>query len=164
MANRKKTLYERLELYDTRKALDTWNDSNYRSKKRLHDRVQLILSQSNALFITFTLANEFLGLQRKTYQRKVKEALSHTSLYIMNEDYGKENNRYHIHALVLFPFRYDYTPKKHYVQDVWPYGNVDFEAIHTPNDEAITNYINKFTSHAIKDSSARLIYSRGFVS
>jgi len=164
MSNRKKTLYERLELYDTRKAIDTWYSSNYRSKKRLQDRVTIIVNQPNACFITFTIANEFLGLQRLTYQRKVKEALSQTSLYIMNEDYGEDNGRYHIHALVLFPFRYDYTPKKHFVQDVWHYGNVDFEAIHTPNEEAITNYINKFSAHAIKESAARLIYSRGFVS
>jgi len=162
MANRKKTLLERLEKYHTRKAIDTWNTSNYRSKKRIHDRVKIIVSQPNAYFLTFTIANEYYGLQRLTYQRKIKEALSQASLYIANEDYGKENGRYHIHALVLFPFHYDYTPKKHYVQDVWHYGNVDFEAIHTPNDEAITNYINKFTSHAIKESSARIIYSRGF--
>lgn len=164
MGNRKKTLYERLEKYDTRKALDTWNDSNYRSKKRLHDRVKIIIEQSNAYFITFTISNEHYGLKRLTYQRKVKEALSQTSLYIANEDYGKTNGRYHIHALVLFPLRYDYTSKNHYLQEVWQYGDIDFEPIHTPNDEAITNYIDKFTSHAIKQSSARLIYSRGFSS
>jgi len=162
MANRKKTLLERLEKYSTRKAMDTWYDSNYRSKKRLHDRVTIIVNQPNAYFITFTIADEYYGFERLTYQRKAKEALSQTSLYIANEDYGEEKGRYHIHALALFPFHYDYTPKKHYVQDVWKYGAVRFEPIHTPNDEAITNYINKFTAHAIKESSARLIYSRGF--
>jgi len=162
MANRKQTLYERLEKYDTRKAIDTWYNSNYRSKKRLHDRVKIIVNQPNAYFLTFTIAPEYYGFDRLTYQRKVKEALRQASLYIANEDYGKDNGRYHIHALALFPFHYDYTPKEHYVQDVWHYGVVRFEPIHTPNDEAITNYINKFTAHAIKESTARLIYSRGF--
>ena len=164
MSNRKKTLYDRLEKYNTRKALDTWNNSNYRSKKLLHDRVKIIIEQSNAYFITFTISPDNYGLNRLTYQRKVKEALQQTSLYIANEDYGKTNGRYHIHALVLFPLQYDYTSKNHYLQQIWRYGGIDFESIHTANDEAITNYINKFTSHAIKDSSARLIYSRGFVS
>ena len=162
MSNRKKTLLERLDKYDIRKAFDTWYSSNYRCKKRIHDRVKTIVYQPNAYFITFTIADKYYGFNRLTYQRKVKEALSQTSLYIANEDYGKENGRYHIHALVLFPFHYDYTSKEHYVQDVWKYGNIDFEPIHTPNEEAITNYINKFTSHAIKDSSVRLIYSRGY--
>jgi len=164
MSKRKKTLLERLEKYNTRKALDTWNNSNYQSKKLLHDRVKIIVNQPNAYFITFTISDKFYGYDRLTYQRKVKEALRQTSLYIANEDYGKTNARYHIHALVLFPFQYDYTTKNHYVQDVWKYGAIRFEPIHTPNEEAITNYINKFTAHAIKESSARLIYSRGFVS
>ena len=162
MSKRKKTLLERLEKYNTRKALDTWNNSNYRSKKLLHDRVKIIVNQPNAYFITFTIADKYYGFNRLTYQRKVKEALLQASLYIANEDYGEDNGRYHIHALVLFPFHYDYTPKNHYLQQIWRYGGIDFESIHTANDEAITNYINKFTSHAIKKTTARLIYSRGY--
>lgn len=159
----RKTLLERLETYDTSKALAYWKKSNYNAKTLLKQRVLNIITQEHSYFITFTIAPEHYNYKKDTYFRKTKEALSQASLYIANEDYGTDNGRLHIHALVSFPFRYDYTQKNHSLQQVWKYGNIQFETIHTPNDDAITNYMSKLSAHATKETARKIIYSRGFI-
>jgi len=157
---KRKTLQERLLETSTNRAIFRWERSNYKAREVLKQKVKNVLEMEYAYFITFTIAPKHYHYDIKTYFRKVKEALSQTSLYIANEDYGEDNGRFHIHALASFPFQYDYTPNKHYVQDVWKYGAIRFEPIHTKNETAIMNYMYKLSAHATKRTAHRIIYSR----
>jgi len=156
----RKTLDERLTQYNTRKALDTWKRSSFKSKETLKKRVLEIITRQHSLYVTFTIAPKNYGHDTMTYIRKTKEALAMASDYVANEDIGKDKGRYHIHALVSFPERFDFTIKPNKLEEIWKYGTIYFEPIHTPNQDAITNYMNKLSSHATKKTAHRIIYSR----
>ena len=157
---KRKTLDDRIEQYEISKAIHSWKRSSYKAKNTLKKRVANIITKKHSLFITFTIAPKNYGLDLNTYIRKAKEALSPASLYIANEDYGKDKGRYHIHALASFPERFDYTIKPNPMEAIWQYGIIQYEPIHTPNHEAIANYMNKLSAHATKDTAHRIIYSR----
>ena len=157
---RRKTLEERLEKYLPNKSMQLWRLSNYRAKTRLQSKVIELLEQPHAYFITFTIAPKHHGLKLNTYIRKVKEALRETSDYVANEDYGNLNGRYHIHALACFSEQYDYTIKPNTFEKIWQYGIIHFEPIYKRNDEALSNYMNKLSQHATKETAHKIIYGR----
>jgi len=161
---KRKTLVERLEQYNTGKALRLYNESRYALNTRVKKKVKQILEYENKYFITFTLQDKYLTRDKKYLMRKIKEALSQASLYIANEDYGSKNGRLHFHALASFNLQLDYTTKDNYVHSIWKYGNIDFMKIYNSNDEAITKYLTKLTNHAIKSTAGKIVYSRGFQS
>lgn len=157
---KRKTLEQRLNEKPTRRAFDDWKRSNYKARIRLYERVKTIITKEHSYFITFTIAPKYYGYQLDTYIKKAKEALGTASDYVANEDYGTDNGRYHIHAIASYNEQYDYTSSNHHCQSVWKYGAIRFEVVHTPNHEAIGNYINKLSQHATKDTAHRIIYSR----
>ena len=123
---KRKSLVERLQQYDTGKALELFNQSRYMRNMRVKKKVNQILQHEHKYFITFTLQDKYLKRDKKYLMRKIKEALRPASLYIANEDYGSKNGRLHFHALASFNLQLDYTTKDNYVHSIWKYGNIDF--------------------------------------
>lgn len=157
---KRKTLIERLQDQKTQKAITNWKKSNYDSRTRLKKRVNEIINKQYAYFITFTIAPEHYGLKKMTYIRKAKEALLHASQWVANEDFGEQFGRYHIHALACFLDKFDYTIDENTLEYVWRYGIIHFKPIHTPNDDAVSNYMNKLSNHATKETAHRIMYSK----
>jgi len=156
-----KTFTERLKKYGPGKAIELDNQSHYKRYSRIKKKVNEILTYDYTYFFTLTLNDEGLKRDEKYLVRKAKEAFGSASLYIANEDYGSKRGRKHFHVLACFNEQLDYT-KTNAIGQVWRYGNVDIQPIHTKNDEAITKYLTKLTNHAVKDTAKKIIYSRGF--
>jgi len=158
---KRKTLQERLEDHRFDKAVYLHKRSHINRNTRVHDRVVKILEHEYVYFTTLTLEDKYLTLDKKYLFRKVKEAFGSASLYIANEDYGSTNGRLHFHVLASFSSQLDYT-KTNPIGQVWKYGAVDYQPIHTKNDEALSKYLTKLTSHAYKKTAKKIIFSRGF--
>ena len=158
---KRKTLVERLEDYNMGKALYLHKRSHYNRNTTVHNRTKTILNDEYVYFITFTLSDANLKLSFNYLIKKIKEALRSASLYIANEDYGSERGRLHFHALASFNEQLDYT-KTNPIGQVWGYGEIDYQPIHTKNDEALSKYLTKLTSHAYKKTAKKIIFSRGF--
>jgi len=130
--------------------------SNYCIYRNMRKRVSNILSHKHSYFITFTIKDDSLGLQRDTYRRKIKEALGTASEWVANEDYGKINGRLHFHAFVGYDYDLDYTT----ITDIYKFGAVNFRKTYDINDEAISKYLLKLTLHALKETANFIFYSR----
>lgn len=132
------------------------NDSTYKKKKRLLEKMEYLLNSGTCLFCTFTFTDDVLESTsddtRRQYVRKFLK--SYSSIYIANIDYGSTTEREHYHAVIL---------NDHIDYDAWPYGFSYIEKVRRTNSkERLSEYITKLGLHAIKDSckSNRVIYSR----
>lgn len=136
--------------------MEAWrlNDASWHRQLRLRERINAIISK-DAFFLTLTFTNKVLKETSEETRRKyVQRYLKGVSvLYVANIDYGKKKGREHYHAVVQMD-RVDAS--------LWVYGNLDYEKIYNPNEEALANYTDKLVNHAIKSTTKRchVIYSR----
>lgn len=134
------------------------NNSYFKRKSRLKNRVIELLHKGTCIFATLTFTDEVLSstsieTRRKYVQRYLK---SISDYYVANIDYGVDDeftHREHYHALVQID----------YIDEKWDYGFTWFEKVRShSNPMKLSKYIAKLTNHAIKDSTKRCcyIYSR----
>lgn len=129
------------------------NHAFLQRKKKLKKKIQDILCKP-CIFATFTISDDYidlpLDLLRKYLTRVLKEM---SDVYIANEDYGKNTNRLHFHAIIQ---------TDHVEMRLWKYGFMFCEKINNKNVSALATYITKLTNHAIKASNKRsvMIYSK----
>jgi len=157
---KRKALDERIDQYGLTNGIDKHLRSRYEQIRTIRNRIDEIISNDHAYFITFTIAPEHYGKPREHYQRKIKEAMAFASRWIANEDWGDQHGRYHFHAVACFGDKYDYTMQNHALKSVWTYGNIVFSPIYSQNSEAIANYIAKLSNHCIKEKTGLIFYSR----
>lgn len=127
--------------------------------KRLHKKIETLVSSGGAVFITLTFTDDVLNnttaLTRRRYvSRYLKE---NCSFYIANIDFGVDERytqREHYHACI--GGRCDFNK--------WSYGFVFAEQVrcHDHDAKRVARYVAKLTNHAlkVKSVSSRLIYSR----
>lgn len=158
--------------------------SEKRRKKVLNKKVNTYSNVDNCFFITLTFKDEFfIGKSKETIRTYIRRYLKENcSNYVANEDYGAKNERLHFHCVcnlkskdILTDFGF-HTYKNHLVYCA-NLKNYDFGfscvekvskatqdlATDIPNNHlALSNYINKLTNHALKNTGRRprLIYSR----
>jgi len=147
----------RIEGQDINKAVKNTYRSNRETRKVMLSRVKDIVSCNHSYFITFTIEPKQYGYKIDTYIRKIKEALRQASIWVANVDYGKDNGRLHFHALAGFVFQLDYNID---LKNVYKFGNIHILKTYDANDDAMRNYILKYTLHAKKDTANTLYYSR----
>lgn len=149
-----KTLNDRLlEGQDIVRAIKNTYKS-YKSKiTRYNKRLEIMLIQPYLYFMTFTLTNEFINLEHKTIERKIKEALKSASHYIVNQDYGKEFGRLHYHALVSYDIQLNYNT----LYDIYKYGAINYQPVKIRNQKAIREYL---LGHQEKQTAGRSFMSR----
>lgn len=154
-----KTLSKRLnEGQKLQQAITNHMRSDWNRTARLNKRVQEILEQPIAYFITFTLNNEHIDLKDTTIRKKIALTLRHAkaTTYLYNRDYGKNNNRLHYHALAGFNLQLDYN----IINSIYTYGAINIKQIHIKNEEALKRYITKQQLHASKQTASKIYYSR----
>jgi len=157
---KRKALDERIDQYGLTNGIDRHLRSRYEQIKTIRNRVDEIISNDHAYFITISIAPDHYGKSKEIYHRKLKEAMSVASRWIANEDWGDRNGRYHFHALACFKDQYDYSTHDHTMKILWAYGSIDFQPIYCKNSEAIANYIAKLSNHCIKEKTGLIFYSR----
>lgn len=123
-------------------------NSDYKKYNRIRNRIYN-MDLDNIWFCTWTINDNNLD---KNHRRKLKELYSGLN-YVINVDYGAKNGRKHYHG-ILECFNIPIS---------WDYGFCKFIKIHFNDVDSISKYINKFTNHALKDttiSEERILYSR----
>ena len=134
---------------------------------RLKKKLKFVLQHYDCLFLTLTFTDKVLNTTcektRRTYISRYLKSLN-CPFYVANIDYGdKEKNpsskeREHYHAVVQVS-KIDLKSYK--------YGFIFVESVRYSMDAVprISNYVNKLSYHAYKDSTGqcRLIYSKNQV-
>ena len=129
---------------------------------RYNTRIGSICDSKYKYFITFTLSPGNENIELTNFIRVIKKVLSHTDFieYMINEDYGEDNGRLHLHALVSFETRLDYNM----IQTLYKLGNIYIEPIRDKNIIALREYVlkqqAKMLSHSTKQSSGKIWLSR----
>lgn len=130
--------------------------SRYEKRKRIEKHITNLVLSGKALFVTLTFDNDTLEKttrekRRRLIQRYLKNNCSH---YVANIDFGKDKGREHYHAIVENKINLK----------AYKLGSIDVEHIKASDLslELTSKYINKLTSHALKQNAidTRLIFSR----
>jgi len=152
-----KTLGDRLhEGQHIQKAINNLNKCYQKRDSRLKKRLERMLKNENTYFITFTIAPKYYHLKYNTFLRKIKEALGSASGWVLNSDYGNNNERLHFHAVSTFRDQLDYN----IVNAIYQYGSVNFRPIFNNNEKALREYLNKTFNHTLKQTAGKIYYSR----
>lgn len=132
-------------------------------QKRLYKRIFELLNQNNCLFITFTFSDKTLKKTSDiTRLRYIKQYLNEqTTEYILNCDYGNENEREHYHAIAK-PILKDSIYFNAYKLGQIKATRINQLKRFTKNNKTIEQITNDFLNHAIKESTkdSKIIYSR----
>ena len=131
--------------------------NRWKRVKRLRIRAEQMILSNHAVFVTLTFRDDvFETTSVETRRRYVARFLKQScDTYVANIDFGEKNGREHYHAIVDSKI----NPLE------WKYGSCNVERIRPcKNDSvAVSKYLTKLTSHAIKESTGhayRLIYSK----
>ena len=142
------------------------NNSKRKKYKRCRHRIEQMVLDGNAWFVTLTFSDKTLERTSKDTRRQYvrRNLQKHFEIYVANIDYGSKNEREHYHALIYC--QHDPTNE---IKAFWDkYGFSKVEQVRTTEDDAIrtTKYVVKLTRHALKEttqkgqSTDRVIYSK----
>ena len=109
-------------------------------------------------FATFTFNDNALKLSSDTRKQAVRRILTNSYDYILNIDYGTENEREHYHAIICFEkdkynsYFDEYGHIKIKELDKYNKGFYSVELVNrdTKDKKKLSRYMNKLTSHSIK--------------
>lgn len=122
--------------------------SDYKKFKRIKSRIEK-MNIDKIYFCTWTISDNYMSLNH----RRILKNLYSGYNYVINVDFGKSTNRKHYHGII----ESDLEPIK------WKYGFCKFVKVNPKDASSLAKYINKFSNHAIKDSTLseeRILYSR----
>lgn len=142
------------------------NNSKRKKYKRCRHRIEQMVLDGNAWFVTLTFNDKTLARTSKDTRRQYvrRNLQKHFEIYVANIDYGTKNEREHYHALIYC--QHDPTNE---IKAFWDkYGFSKVEQVRTTEDDAkrTIKYVVKLTRHALKEttqkgqSTDRVIYSK----
>lgn len=142
------------------------NNSKRKKYKRCRHRIEQMVLDGNAWFVTLTFSDKTLERTSKDTRRQYvrRNLQKHFEIYVANIDYGSINEREHYHALIYC--QHDPTSE---IKAFWDkYGFSKVEQVRTTEDDAkrTIKYVVKLTRHALKEttqrgqSTDRVIYSK----
>lgn len=151
---------------DIARVTKNMNDGKRKRFKRCRTRVEEMVLEGNAWFVTLTFSDKTLNsTSHNTRRQYVRRNLQkHFEIYVANVDYGSKNEREHYHALI----RCEHDPTNE-IKAFWDkYGFSKVQHVGTTEDDAkkTIKYVVKLTRHALKEttqkgqSTDRVIYSR----
>jgi len=125
----------------------------HRIKERL---IPMLTSNASVLFLTLTFDDAHLPTkeneqQTESYVNDFFNSHPWVISYVANTDYGKENGRFHWHAVVLTEKNLSFEP--------WIYGTVDFERVRKSSVPLrLSRYLVMLKHHAVKVLNPQMIY------
>lgn len=142
------------------------NNSKRKKYKRCRHRIEQMVLDGNAWFVTLTFNDKTLARTSKDTRRQYvrRNLQKHFEIYVANIDYGTKNEREHYHALI-----YCQHDPMNEIKAFWDkYGFSKVEQVRTTEDDAkrTIKYVVKLTRHALKEttqkgqSTDRVIYSK----
>lgn len=142
------------------------NNSKRKKYKRCRHRIEQMVLDGNAWFVTLTFSDKTLERTSKDTRRQYvrRNLQKHFEIYVANIDYGSINEREHYHALIYC--QHDPTSE---IKAFWDkYGFSKIEQVRTTEDDAkrTIKYVVKLTRHALKETTSkgqstdRVIYSK----
>lgn len=143
-------MYSRVGLLDVITCY-RYYDSFRKKTSRLKRRINILFKKNNLFFLTFTFddskfRNKKLPSQ-KTLRKYVNRWLNlYTCDYVGNVDFGETYGRIHFHCIVSLK-------ESKVIGSTWTKGALHFEQITNKNDKALSLYVNKLCSHALKEST-----------
>lgn len=141
--------------------------------QKIEEHIRYLFSLKNValFFATFTFSDETLDTtSAKTRHRKVIQCLGANCIdYIVNIDYGTQNEREHYHALIAVDLRSVevYLDDKGHFKitglDAYKYGFYSLERIKTAeiDEKRLSRYITKLTFHSIKVKQSYVSVKKG---
>lgn len=153
------------------KACEQMRNNATRQTKKIEDHVKFLMKQENTelYFMTFTFNEETLEKTTSdTRRQKIRRLLKPCNDYILNIDYGTQNEREHYHAIVsLNQGTYTKTGQGRKTKidlfNAYDYGFYSAEPIgKTEKDrEKLSKYITKLTLHSVKVSQQYVSVKKG---
>ena len=135
------------------------NNASRQRVKRLRSRVEDVIQNGSAIFLTLTFTDDVLDKTSPETRRKyvTRFLKSQCSFYVANLDFGSQNHREHYHAIV--------QPNGDQISlPGWEYGAINSKRVHASENAPLrlAKYVAKISNHALKDTAkcSRLIYSR----
>ena len=134
------------------------NHARYKRKQRIKNKIEKLVLEGNATFITLTFNDDILSSTSEITRRRyiARWCKENSDYYVANIDYGEERHREHYHA-VLRVGSYSH----------WKYGYSKVKIVRSKDKDVnkISKYVSKLTNHAIKKSGKlkRIIYSKNIV-
>lgn len=121
-------------------------------------------------FITFTFDDKAMSYKPKTRREHICRLLSkYADDYILNIDYGSENNREHYHSFVVFDknkincYKNTFNHTKIQELDNYKMGNYDLKKARINDLSAIKigKYMDKLTLHSVKVKQSYISCKKG---
>lgn len=142
------------------------NNSKRKKYKRCRHRIEQMVLDGNAWFVTLTFNDKTLERTSKDTRRQYvrRNLQKHFEIYVANIDYGTKKRREHYHALIYC--QHDPTNE---IKEFWDkYGFSKIEQVRTTEDDVkrTIKYVVKLTRHALKETTSkglstdRVIYSK----
>lgn len=136
--------------------LDKHKRAIWKLQQRVSDRIENMLTGNlSVFFLTFTFSDEYLPIPE--HERRTEAQIiafmdaQGVSAYVANTDYGKENGRFHWHAVVQSTHNMD--------SKLWKYGAINFKKVpKTSLSIKLSKYLIKLKRHAIKVMDPQIIY------
>lgn len=131
------------------------NHARYKRKQRIQSKIEQLVLDGMATFITLTFTDTVLSSTNEITRRRyvARWCKENSDFYVANIDYGDEKHREHYHAVLRVG---DYT--------TWNYGFMSIKPVRSKNKDLtkVSKYVSKLTNHAIKKSGKlkRIIYSK----
>lgn len=165
--------YDKLPIYiDTNdkenKALEQLRRANYEQSKKVEHHINFLFNQFQYIyFATFTFDNRALSLTAYTRKQAVRRLLSdYFDDFILNIDFGSENEREHYHAIICSNINNEYIENKHLKHsklDTYDLGFYSIEKVKIDDLDAlrISKYTSKLTLHSIKVKQSYISVKKG---
>lgn len=140
-----------------------------RAKIEKHIRYLFGRGDFDIYFGTFTFNDEALSLKTDTLKQSVRRLLTKCDDYILNIDYGAENERPHYHAVIALrhgTYGTGLNAHGHLTIDIfnsYAYGFTSFEICSRKDTDAkkLSRYIDKLTMHSVKVAQQYVSVKKG---
>lgn len=130
----------------------------YAVVRRLRSRIkEWYMGNQSVYFATFTYSDDNACLAPYLINLAQDVLYDVGCEYVLNEDYGEENQRLHVHGILASYDQINIT------QEMWPFGFFSVKHVEEPAVDGwrrLAVYIAKMAYHCAKDTAARRAYSR----
>lgn len=138
-------IYNKYKKEYIEKLCHQFSSNRNRKTKRYALKIEKIIKNQNCIFGTLTINDNYINDKEETFRKRLQRFFKSLNCkYICNIDYGFENERKHYHFIA----NVDFIPK-----NIWKYGFAFYEKITNKKEYALSDYINKMSNHATKETT-----------